>query len=317
MSRRRFKADRIPVGGIELERSRRRVWAVRLTVTLSVCLVAGLVASWMVAGELVRSHRVEIGSPPSDMQLREVTFESKSDATLSGWHADLGNGNGVVVLVHGIRSCRLSMLQRARMLQRAGYSTLLFDMQAHGESDGDQITLGHLERHDVAAAVKFARAQHPAEPLALIGVSLGGASALLASPLQIDALVLESVYSNIESAIHNRVAAKLGSAATIPAALLQIQLQPRLDVSADQLRPIDHIADCDCPVFVMSGKCDLHTTPAETRAMFETARSPKELWLVPDAGHTDLCEHDFEQYRSRVVGFLDLYLGDRATHASR
>lgn len=66
------------------------------------------------------------------------------------------------------------MLDRARWLHDEGYSSLLIDLQAHGESTGNHITGGYLEKHDVASAVKFARNRHPTESIGVIGVSLGG-----------------------------------------------------------------------------------------------------------------------------------------------
>jgi fermentation-respiration switch protein FrsA (DUF1100 family) len=194
------------------------------------------------------------------------------------------------------------------MLREAGYSTVMIDFQAHGESPGEAITIGHLERHDVRAAVEFARRQHPGEPIGVIGVSLGGAAAVLAAPLEIDALVLESVYPSIDAAIHNRVAARLGPLSSLPTALLLVQLRPRLGVWPSQLRPIAHLPDIGCPVYVVSGEADRYTTAKETRAMFAAAPEPKELWLVGGAGHVDLFGADPIEYRRRVVGFLDRHL---------
>src|SRR5256885_8812287 len=35
---------------------------------------------------------------------------------------------------------------------------------------------------------------------------------------------------------------------------------------------------------------DLHTTPAETRELFDAAREPKALWMVEGAAHVDRSE---------------------------
>jgi alpha-beta hydrolase superfamily lysophospholipase len=194
------------------------------------------------------------------------------------------------------------------MLRELGYSTVMIDLQAHGESPGKQITVGHMERHDVRAAVQYARRQHPGEPIGVIGVSLGGAAALLASPLNINALVVESVYPNIRDAIHNRVSARLGPLSSIPSTLLLLQLEPRLGVSANELRPIDHIPNVACPVFVLSGRTDSHTTAAETQQLFAAATEPKSLWLVDGAAHVDLFHAAPNQYRHRVSEFLQRHL---------
>lgn len=298
-------------------RPTRRRRMIRRAMVVTSCLIAvGLIASWFVAGVLVAPSPCVIGDPPHELNATAFTVDSDSGSTIHGWHTESDSNNGVIVLVHGIRGSRLVMLDRARMLHDAGYATVMIDLQAHGESPGDAITIGHLEQHDVRAAVDFARREHPDEPIGVIGVSLGGAAAVLASPLGIDALVIESVYPNIHDAIHNRVAAILGPLSSIPSSLLLIQLQPRLGISPTVLRPIDHMPDIDCPVCVASGTADQHTTESETRAMFSAAPDPKQLWLVDGAAHVDLLHIDPIQYRQNIVGFLDHHLREARQDAS-
>lgn len=278
------------------------------TTVLFCVLAVGLFASWFVAGQLAASRPQKIGSPPTDLHAARISLKSESGATIAGWHIPADDSRGVIVLLHGIRGSRLSMVERARFLNAAGYSIVMIDLQGHGESSGEQITIGHLEKHDAQAAVEFARKEHPNEPIGVIGVSLGGASALLVSPLGIDALVIESVYPNIESAINNRVAARLGPLSTIPAWLLLMQLEPRLGIEKSQLRPIDYVPDIGCPVLVISGTEDLHTTAEETKRMYEAAQKPKALWLVDGAAHVDLLTETPTEYVSRVKRFLDKHL---------
>lgn len=199
------------------------------------------------------------------------------------------------------------MLPRAEMLLKHNFSTVLIDLQAHGESSGEIITLGHLEKHDVLAAVEFAKQHHPNEKVAVIGCSLGGAAAILAGPIQIDALIVEAVYSNINQAIENRVNAKLGVLSTIPSWLLQSQLKLRLGISTDALCPIEMINQVDCPILIISGTHDKHTLVQETQQMYDAAREPKELWLIENAAHVDLFSQQPEQYESRTIDFLDRF----------
>lgn len=296
--------------------SRLRRMIRRTIIAMSCLLVAGLIASYFVASALVAPSPCAIGAPPRELNATTFTVNSDSGSVISGWHTQPNSSNGVIVLLHGIRGSRLSMLDRARMLHDAGYATVMIDLQAHGESPGDAITVGYLERHDVRAAVEYARHEHPGEPIGVIGVSLGGAAALLTSPLGIDALVLESVYPNIHDAIYNRVAAKLGPLSMIPTSLLLIQLHPRLGVSPSELRPIDHMPDVACPVCVASGTADEHTTISETQAMFSAAQEPKHLWLLDGAAHVDLLSADPIRYRQQIVGFLNRHLRDDRTKES-
>jgi pimeloyl-ACP methyl ester carboxylesterase len=91
------------------------------------------------------------------------------------------------------------MVDRARFLRRAGYSVLLIDFQATGETKGDHITFGWKESRDALAAIDFIHHVDPSARVAIIGSSLGGVAALLATPpLKVNALILESVYPTIE-----------------------------------------------------------------------------------------------------------------------
>ena len=122
------------------------------------------------------------------------------------------------------------MLDRACFLNQAGYSVLLFDFQAHGESTRDHITFGYLESKDAQAAVGLIHTLAPDEKAGLIGVSMGGAAALLAEPKSdVQALVLEEVYPRINQAITNRLTMRLGGWAKILTPILSLQLKPRLD----------------------------------------------------------------------------------------
>lgn len=147
----------------------------------------------------------------------------------------------------------------------------------------------------------------PRERVAILGISLGGAAALLATPpLRVDAMILEAVYPTIEDAVQNRLQMRWGRAGSLLRPVLLWQLQPRVGVRIDQLRPIDHAGALGCPVFVIGGVDDRHTTEADTRALYARAPEPKQLWLIPGAAHVDFFEAAGTEYRRRVLDFLAL-----------
>lgn len=160
----------------------------------------------------MHSVQTRIGNPPADLNAQPVAFASGSGANVHGWWCPIQDSRGAVLLLPGIRSNRLSMVDRARFLIRAGYSVLLIDFQATGETKGDHITFGWKESRDVLAATDFVRHVEPTSHVAVIGSSLGGVAALLATPpLKVDALVLEEVYPTIEIATRNRMENYLGA----------------------------------------------------------------------------------------------------------
>jgi fermentation-respiration switch protein FrsA (DUF1100 family) len=54
----------------------------------------------------------------------------------------------------------------------------------------------------------------------------------------------------------------------------------------------------------MSGEKDRNTRPVDTQILFQRARSPRQLWFVPNAGHVDLHQSATAEYESRVLAFL-------------
>ncbi len=269
-------------------------------------------SAWIVGGALLAPANREVGPAPADFPVAETTIESESGSRLATWYAEADHSTATVVLLHGLRANRESMLDRARLLRRAGYSIVMIDLQAHGESPGEHITVGRLERLDAQAAVLYARTRNPDHKIGVIGCSLGGAAALLGSPLDVDAMVIESVYPTVTEAVHDRVSAQVGPLSHILAPLLLCQLQPRLGVSTDALRPIDRIDEVECPLLIANGDEDHHTTLAETQRMFERAKTPKQLVIFTGAAHVDLLAHDPEKYAQEVIPFLKIHLLNRS-----
>src|SRR5262245_24202674 len=221
----------------------------------AILLVAALLVAAVIGAGFYLSApaRAVVGAPPPDLGAEVVTIASGSGAELKGWFIAGRPGAGAVVLLHGVNANRLAMLRRAQLFKSAGFSVLLFDFQAHGESAGTRITFGRLEALDAAAAVAFVRQRLPAERVGAVGSSLGGAATLLGpQPLPVDALVLESVYSDIGTAIANRIRAVLGPALGVVvarpiASLFELVLPRFLGMRPADLRPIDHIASVTAP----------------------------------------------------------------------
>ncbi|MEO5802173.1 MAG: alpha/beta fold hydrolase [Verrucomicrobiota bacterium] len=250
-------------------------------------------------------HR-QIGSAPKDLPAETFQIESSSGSKLSGWRIRAEQSKGTIILMHGVRGCRLDMLDRARFLHASGYSVILFDFQAHGESSGEHITFGYLESRDAIAVVEFAHQKFPGQKIAVIGGSLGGAAAILATPpLQVDAMVLEMVYPTVQQAISARLKIKLGAFGSLFSPLLAWQLKPRLGIGPDDLRPIDKVREITVPKLFIAGDADKHTPLPEAKELFNAALEPKQFWEIKGAGHVDLYPYDREGYQKRILNFLE------------
>jgi len=263
-------------------------------------------AVWGAGSFLSRPANHSVGALPAHLQGRDVEFESGSGSKLRGWFIPGRSGAGAVVLTHGFRGDRRQMLGRASFLSKAGYSVLLFDFQAHGESPGKQITIGYLESRDAQAAVEFMKNNCPGEKLGVIGLSMGGAAVVLASPaLEVDAMVLEAVYPDIERATADRMERYFGAWARGLGRLLIMQLPLRAGIEKGALRPIDRVGAIKAPKLIIVGAKDRHTKLDESRELFAAAAEPKEFWVVEEAAHVDVHQMVKEEYERRILDFFE------------
>jgi fermentation-respiration switch protein FrsA (DUF1100 family) len=260
---------------------------------------------------LSRPRPQNVGAPPPDFNGEPIEFSSESGSMIHGWLCKVPNSRGYALLLPGVRANRSSMIDRARFLRREGFSCLLIDFQATGESRGEHITFGYLESRDAVAAVRFLHTVSEGKPIIVLGTSLGGAAAVLAQPaLPVQAAILEEVYPAIDKATDNRLRSRLGPLATIGTPILLHQLRQQLGIGPETLRPIDHIGALHCPVLIIGGGADRYTSPKDTYALYARANEPKQLWLVPGAAHVDLYAAAKEEYERRVASFLHAALRD-------
>ena len=258
---------------------------------------------------LTKPSQVETGPPPTDLGGHTVTFRSGTGTTLSGWFFPGISGRGAILILHPIRSNKRDMLPRARFLIHEGFSVLLIDLQAHGESSGKRITFGYREAEDIEAAIKKLKDLAPGEKIGAVGVSLGAASLLFSGEHNsFSAIVFESLYPTIEEAVTNRLQIYLGSPGSLLTPLLMSQLKWRLEISPDKLRPIDLVSQLQAPVLIIHGTEDRHTTLLEAEQLFAAIPEPKEFYRVRGAAHIDLHKHAGDEYEQRIISFFTRHL---------
>jgi alpha-beta hydrolase superfamily lysophospholipase len=243
---------------------------------------------------------------PQNLVVEQVAFPSKSGAIIHGWLVASEKNRGVVILQHGLHADKSTLVERARFLSHAGYTVLLFDFQAQGESIGKQITFGFLESRDSQAAVEFAKKRFPGKPIGVIGVSLGAAAEALANPpLDVQAMVFESMYPTIVEATKDRIEIRLGSLSRYLSPLLTGQIKLRGVCAPDDLRPIVAVSKITVPKLFLAGTADRETKFSEAKEIFANAAEPKMLVPFDGARHQDLLDFAPDHYKKIVLTFLD------------
>lgn len=285
---------------------RSRLLGVALLVALVVA--AGAITVWVRAAVYafrdMHPPRVAVdGANPGRLGLRDVEFQASDGVTLRGWYGEPAEPV-VVLLVHGHRASREQLLGQANLLRRRGAGVLLFDLRAHGESGGDLATSGDLERRDVEAAMAFIRRQPETQGAAIgaIGFSVGAIALaeVAARDKGIAAVVLEAVFPTLEDTIDSDYPSRR------PLERYVGVLVHRLGgVHVDEVRPADRLcAIAPRPLLLVFGAADPGLPPALRKRMLDAACDPKELWVVPGAGHGHFLEAQPEEFERRVVPFL-------------
>ncbi|NDJ77958.1 MAG: alpha/beta fold hydrolase [Chloroflexi bacterium] len=275
-------------------------------------IIAFIVAMTVrLTGDALRPARTAIEQTPPDVGLDDyqtVTFTTRDDLELHGWYIPPQNG-AVIILLHGFGGNRQDLLPEAAVLANAGYGVLLFDLRAHGESDGSLVTFGQRERWDLAAAVDFVLMQPgvDAERLGAVGFSMGGATLALfaADDDRLRAVVIEAAFPVLEDVIRSE-ADVFGPLTEWPA----VWTVRRAGIDFDLVRPVDALcAISPRPLLLLYGEADEVVSPAERNAMLAAACDPVERWVVPGAGHQNYTEVIPEVYTARLLSFFDQALG--------
>ena len=244
---------------------------------------------------------------------RFVPFRTNDGLLLRAWYVAPKNG-ATIVLAHGHGENRAQMLPEADFLVKHGYGIFAFDWRAHGGSDGDQSTRGDKERWDLDAALAFLSTDPDARSgvFGALGFSRGGNVLVEVAPNEprIKAVVAEAVASSPVESLKQDVGPR-----KMPFVLWTLELK---GMNIRSRGP--SVARCDQPrpMLIIAGAND--RSLVGTRTFFESACGPKELWVVPGAGHGGYATAAPVDYETRVVSFFDRWLlasGERASSTER
>ncbi len=133
-------------------------------------------------------------------------FRASDGVELKGWWVPAESAHGTVVLVHGLNRSRIEMVRKAPFVHEHGWNALIFDLRHHGESGGGATTFGFKEKEDVRASIAEARRRSPG-PVVLWGVSLGGASVVMAAAQdpQVAGVICDSSYRDLPDTVRHHV----------------------------------------------------------------------------------------------------------------
>ncbi|WP_162463208.1 alpha/beta hydrolase [Paenibacillus psychroresistens] len=182
-------------------------------VLYSILILLGLL---IIAAALIWILGVKSQSPPINkaihalpsMPYEDITFISEG-LTIKGWFIPAKEAttptSPLVIIVHGWGSNRTRVLRYVEPLYGEGYSLMLFDARAHGESDPYPTPSGIMFRDDVVAALDYAQTRSEIDPnrIAIFAYSLGafGSTLAMGQDQRIKVIVTDSMPSRMETMI--------------------------------------------------------------------------------------------------------------------
>jgi fermentation-respiration switch protein FrsA (DUF1100 family) len=276
------------------------------------CSVGGLALYG--AQLLIRRRQPDVLATPGDhgLPFKDVAFSSRDGLTLRGWFIPATARRGTVIFCHGHGGSMDPDVQYAPAFHERGYNVLMFDFRAHGRSDGDLVSMGSLEQQDLLGAVDWLRSRG-IQRVGVLGFSMGGRVAISTAP-QTEAIV--AVISDggpvtlLEAiAAGSRERGLPGFLASLVARLTLWLAGRRVGCDLSQADAV-HWASSLAPraLMLIHGGRDPYVSTSAVEALYAAAGEPKELWIVPDAGHRQVHEHCPGEYLERVIGFFDRYL---------
>jgi fermentation-respiration switch protein FrsA (DUF1100 family) len=104
----------------------------------------------------------------------------------------------VVIYLHGNSSSRLEGLRMAKLLLKNDINIFVFDFAGSGLSEGEYITLGYHESHDLAVIVNFVARLPGVGKIGLWGRSMGAATTMIYAhkDQRIYAIVMDSPFAD-------------------------------------------------------------------------------------------------------------------------
>lgn len=237
------------------------------------------------------------------LKYEDVTFKTEDGLTLHGWYIPSTNG-AAIMFVHGANDNRLQAFDVAHAMVDHGYGALLFDIRAHGDSEGD--ILSGVERDGVAAAAYLkTRPDVQGGKIGAWGFSLGGIVVIEAAAVTdtIRAVAADGpgptvlddepypqafqdwLYVPYDLTFYPALQAKVGNFAKWPMTEAVKKIAPR-------------------PLYLMAAR-DFPFERRMTEGYFASAGNPKQIWLAPVEVHGTGWLLDTDEYMQRLAAFFD------------
>lgn len=240
-----------------------------------------------------------------------VTISAQDGTKLSARYYHVRDGAPLQIQFHGYRGAAVRDFCGGNKLAReSGQNTLVVDQRAHGKSGGTAITFGIRERLDCLCWAEYANQRFGSNtPVFLSGVSMGAATVLMASELELPAnvvgIIADCPYSSPEAIIRKvcREDMHLPPALVMPFIRLGARLFGHFDLR--EASAVQAVRNTSIPILLLHGEDDRFVPCGMSREIFDACTGEKTRITFPGAGHGLSYIVDTETYSEAVSRFVD------------
>ena len=219
------------------------------------------------------------------------------------------NSDTVVIMCHGYRGtpCR-DFSGGAYDMIESGYNVILIDERGHMESEGHSITFGVEEKRDLALWIKYAKETFGEDKrLVLVGISMGGATVLLASDLlsEKDLVIADCPYSTPKEIISETLKTTLHMNPKIfwPIANLTSIIYGHANLAKDDAN--EHVKKSKAKIMIIHGEDDTLVPYRFSYRIKEENPDKVRYELFPGAEHGISYLIDKPRYQRVIKEFLN------------
>lgn len=217
-------------------------------------------------------------------------------------------GMPLVICCHGYRSAAFKdFCGGGPVLHEKGFSLLLIDERAHGQSEGHTISFGVNERQDVLSWISYVNEHCGAETgIFLYGISMGAATVLMASelslPENVKGILADCGYSSPQAIIRKVCTDRHVPVAMAPLIFLSAKVFGHFDPAASEA--VKAVRRSPVPIVILHGLSDDFVPHFMGDEIKNSAPEKISLYKFPDAGHALCFMVDTERY----IGIVDSFI---------